>query len=696
MSKIVYCKYHYSDCRKTMKTNEIVISPIGIRRTLRKYKPMSAIAEYVWNGFDSGASEVRINWQPNDLGGIDKISIDDNGSGIDYHELEDKFRPFYDTRKAADPASHRYGLSSIHGKNGYERLTFFCFSEKAMWTTVFGPESKRQQYAITVLEQSLQRYEASDPISSSRPTGTRVDFTGCHDVYADDFARELEHHLSLEFAWFLELASPIPRKIVVNDHPLSYDSLVDERDRCQKQIGELQFDIRYVQWSQKLHDEYSRYYFINSHSIQVYNQYTTLNQKGDGFYHSVYIRSSLFDSILPSASIANGVNTEQLPLDFDDKSDKDAFREMKDFLHEYLSRKRKPFLRTKAKSYTDGLRQKKVLPCLGENPWDQMRRDALLNVIEELYVLEPAIFASLSEKQTRTLVGLLHLIIDSEERDALFEILQQIVQMDSEQREELARLLRRTEMSSIVSTIRLIEDRFIAMNELKQMVIAPQFYADEVTHLQSFMERHYWMFGEQYHLVAAAEVGFERALRDYVYILRGEKKDISLDHPHKRKQMDIFAVRWLHNTDTIDNIVLELKHPSITLGEEHLAQVKRYMSTILDIPQFNAGNMHWEFYLVGKDYDKYIEREIENCKPNGERYLAYKINHYKVYVLKWSEVWTNIELRHKFLLDKLQLRREALLTDKNSANDILMSLPQNTAAAVPITTSLVSERETSL
>lgn len=675
-----------------MKTNEIVISTPGIRRTLRKYKPLSAIAEYVWNGFDAGASEVRIDWQPNDLGGIDSITVVDDGSGIDYCELDDRFRPFYDTHKAADPANRRYGLSSVHGKNGYGRLTFFCFAERACWTTTCRSDKGNQQYQITVRSQSLHRYEAGDPISSAQRTGTCVEFSGCHNLFAEDLDHELQHHLALEFAWFLELPSPIQRKIVINGQPLTYPWLIGEQDRCQRQIDQVMIDIHYVQWTQKLHDEYSRYYFIDESGVEVSNQYTTLNQKGDGFYHSVYVQSPLFSRMGTVVGIAGDNGTDQLPLGFEDKADKDAFRDLQEFLHNYLSRKRKPFLRTKARSYTEGLQQKRIAPDFSENPWDQMRRDTLLKVVEELYILEPAIFASLSEKQTRTLVGLLHLIIDSDERDALFDILQQVVQMDSEQREDLARLLKKTEMSNIVSTVRLIEDRFVALNELKQMVIDPQFYADEVTHLQSFMERHYWMFGEQYHLVAAAEVGFERALKDYMYILRGEKQQVSLDHPDKRKQMDIFAVRWLHDTDMIENIVVELKHPSITLGEEQLAQVKRYMNTILDIPQFNAGNMHWEFYLIGKDYDKHIEQEIENCKPHGEKHLAHKIGRYKVYVLRWSEVWTNVELRHKFVLDKLQLRRDALLSDKDSADEILMSLPQNTAAAVPTSGSLISSQ----
>lgn len=47
--------------------------------------------------------------------------------------------------------------------------------------------------------------------------------------------------------------------------------------------------------------------------------------------------------------------------------------------------------------------------------------------------------------------------------------------------------------------------------------------------MQSFIEKHYWIFGEEYRMVCAEEVKFEEALRKYIYILRGvsEKKYIA-------------------------------------------------------------------------------------------------------------------------------------------------------------------------
>jgi hypothetical protein len=36
------------------------------------------------------------------------------------------------------------------------------------------------------------------------------------------------------------------------------------------------------------------------------------------------------------------------------------------------------------------------------------------------------------------------------------------------------------------------------------------------------------------------------------------------------------------------------------VGKKELDQVKEYMDVILHVDEFNAKNMSWEFYLIGK------------------------------------------------------------------------------------------------
>ena len=220
-----------------------------------------------------------------------------------------------------------------------------------------------------------------------------------------------------------------------------------------------------------------------------------------------------------------------------------------------------------------------------------------------------------------------------------------------------------------------------AIEDLKQLVFNKELKANEIAHIQKMIENHYWIFGEQYNLVTAAEPNFEEALRRYMHVLHQEYEDKTIEHPDKLKQMDIFAVRQDVHSDTINNIVVELKHPNIHLGEKQLSQVKKYMNVIMSVEEFNAPNMTWEFYLIGNSFktDNYIKHEIETNKYHGERSLVLKVENYKIYVKTWSEVFTEFRIRYDFLLNKLSLTRTKLQQNYKTADEIVEQQKENSA-----------------
>ena len=174
------------------------------------------------------------------------------------------------------------------------------------------------------------------------------------------------------------------------------------------------------------------------------------------------------------------------------------------------------------------------------------------------------------------------------------------------------------------------------------------------------------------------------SLRRFLYLLRGEKINVEIDHPDKNREMDIFMVRQDFQNDLINNVV-ELKNPKVKLGATQLDQVKKYMAVIVDQDEFNAQNMHWDFILVGNTFNTsgYIEREIENAKNHGEPSLVFKWKSHKIYVKTWSEIFADFELRHRFLNDKLQLQRSKIINEYQSANEIIESLDDSTAIQPP-------------
>lgn len=673
-----------------MDQQPIRITVDGIKKALKSYNVERAISEYIWNGYDAGATEIFLEFDDNGIEGISEIRIIDNGTGIQYEDLPRTFRPFFQSDKDFQDAAKKK-ISAIHGKNDVGRLTFFQFARYANWETIYSKFASDEQqnyiYSIDIGADTLNEFSTTVPEPVESETATMVRFTGISaNINLFQFETNIFVFLVKQFAWFLELNKARGCNLFINGQPLDYSEIIGDSEDTIHQIHEdnqtFEFKIRYVRWTDRLINEYSHYYYIGSDNIERQKETTTLNNKGDSFYHSVYITSDYFDMIDVYLLLSSRSEDNQLTLPTLTRTDQ-VYKELREFVDNFLRTKRKPFLR----QYTDRLiqeyEQDGVFPTFGTNQWDAYRYRELEELVRELYQVEPKLFTQLNFEQKKTFVHLLNLALDEGERGHLFEVLREVVDLDPSELVDLAQLLKRSRLSNIIKTIRLIEDRFRAIGELRELVFNHNLYVNEPKHIQKMIESHYWILGEEYHLVTAAEPKFEEALRRYIYHLRGEKKDVSINHKDKKREMDIFAVRWSKRTDTINNIVVELKNPKVNLGEEQLRQVKKYMSVIQEQQEFNAENMTWQFYLIGNKYDrtKYIEQEKENSKQHGEQSLVFAVDgkKYRIYVKTWSEIFTEFELRHNFLLEKLQVERDELVQDVTDADVIVTSQSSNTA-----------------
>lgn len=662
--------------RGTVMAN-IQITSTGIKKSLQRYNPLKALVEFIWNGFDAQATCIKLLCSQNVMGGIDGISIEDNGYGIPKSELDKKFKPFYDSEKVID-LNEKRNVSTLHGKNGVGRLTFYHFSNSATWNTVYQDKDDRKMYKydITIDINSLDNFNDGEIIETEEITGTKVEFDCVSGFKSLD---EIKSYLVNEFCWVLELNKDKGYSIIINGASLDYSVNIAETEKfvLNHEQSKLEFDIKYIQWKDKINNEYSQYYFINSVNLEIFKDTTTLNNKGDHFYHSVYIKSKMFDNF----NFKQAENDNQLTLTGYTRASEE-YKFLKKEIDNFLRRKRKPYLKRYSDILIDELEKVKAFPNYDtKNYFENMKKTELESVVREIYQAQPKIFANLNIEQKKTLVRFLDLIMQSGECENLLNILDEVIELDSEEREEFVCLLNTTKMTNIIKTIRLIKDRYKAVDELKQLVFNKSLQANEVYHLQSFIEKHYWIFGEQYNLVTAAEPDFEEALRRYVNILTGEGIKRKINHVHKNKEMDIFAVRQDISSSGYNNIVVELKHPNIHLGEKELSQVKKYMSVILSQPEFNANNMHWEFYLVGNEFGEsnFIENEIKSNQSHGEKSLVFKVDRYKIYVKKWSEVFAEFEMKHKYLNDKLELERGKIIEKNLTANSIISNIDGNTA-----------------
>ena len=595
----------------------------------------------------------------------------------------DKFKPFYESEKAIKVSAPKH-TSTMHGKNGVGRLTFFTFAHSAKWLTSFNDGKKNETNSIIINSNELTDFKVESVGNESDLTGTIVTFTNIQ-ISENEMDKVIIPFLIREFCWFLELNKHKDFKITINDIPLNYESNVAERDEKisityidSKSNNKTVFKIKFIQWRESLHQEYSKYYFLNNKEIEVYKDHTTLNKKGDEFFHSVYIQSDYFKDF----DFNSSENEDQGKL-FGKAKSSPEYRYLIKEINQILREKRKPFLRQFADKLIEQYEETGILPNYKTEWEEKYKKEDLIETLKSLYEIQPKLFTSLSINQKKTFVRFLDLLLDSNEREDLFKVLDEILDLSTKEREDLAKIFRTSKLNRVIETLKLIEDRYKTYYKLRDLVFNPDLKADEVHHLQKLIESHYWIFGEQYHLVTAAEPKFEEALRRYTYLLTEKDTSVEIDHQHKLKEMDIFACRQNTLVDRIENIVIELKHPSISLGEEQYSQLHKYLQVISTQPEFNGSNVHWEFYLIGRKFStsKYIEDLIDTNKNHGipSLILSKDNGRIKVYAKKWSEVFADFEIKHNFLDSKLKLEREQLFNELSTANEVIEAIKDNSA-----------------
>ena len=659
-------------------TESVEITSKGIRKVLNKYTPQRAIAEYIWNGFDAHAKVVKVYTESERVyDSITSIKVADDGDGIVYELLPVAFKRFYESHKSVKGnVDSRFS----RGKNGYGRFTFFKFSDNATWHTRYKKEDEILQFSIDINSQKLTDYHAEVPgQSTEESTGTEVVFT---DINNDDLStpwvnEKLIPYLRAEFAWYFKVYPE--RKLYINDELLDCSSVIADSEIFDQPIeldgidNEL-FHIYYFQWSEKPQDEFSRFYYMDADGNLKYQRTTHYNNKGDYFWHSVIVKSTFFNSL---ADIEDEENTL-----FSTLPERRIFKALNDKLNDYLGTKRRPFLREKAEVMVGEYESEHLFSFIGTSPWEENRKTYLQSFIKELYEVEPAVFTKLNAAQKKIFIRLLAQVMDTDHNDSLFKILGEVVDLQQDDKDKFATILETTKLKSIVATIQLIEDRLETINALRLVNFDHSLKAGEVKHLQKLIEKHYWIFGEEYRYICSEETKFQEALDKYKYALHGAKnKNEYIKHPDKYKEMDLFLSGQEFRYNRPFNLVVEIKNPTNVpeLKTEHHGQLITYVDVIMESDDFQNPGSFWSFILIGNKIDSKVTRMMSD-KYTGECPGG---DNYKIYVKTWGQILDEAESRMKFLQEKFINQRNNLAGLKG-ADDVVEAVVNNTAAATDV------------
>lgn len=641
-----------------MSRKDVNINNNSITNSVTK-DPNRAICEYVWNGFDANANTVSINYRSNELGGIEFLSIEDNGEGINRSNLNITFGTYQDSIKRR---SFQWS-SQVKGHKGKGRYSFNCFATRATWETIYKERNKFLFHSLYIDAGDNQHFNdnSDKPLSivNNKHTGTKVYFDNVSLSKEFFESTDFLDYLRKEFAAFLELNKDKGKQILINGIKLEYNTLIADTDNKilnikDKQDNIYKFEITYLRWSQKLKDNYYIYY-LDENKVEKYEQTTSLNNKDINFHHSLYVVSLYFNNFVSTKETDQGENI------FGQKTDKDyVFKELKKALKSWLTTKQKEFIQEVASEDLWNKYKEKGIVTSPQNKYERPLYNDLKATVKGIYAAQPKIFENLKEDAAKTLVGMIKLLLQSDKREDVIQILDSVISLTDDERKNLVNVLKVTTLSYITATIQMLKNRNQIVNALKALVFDKTLNAKEVPDVQEMVSKAFWLFGEEYNIVTEAEPDFEQALMKYLKKLSQQVNGISksienkplIDDPDKNKEMDFFAFRQNIESKRIENIVVELKRPSVKLGVREVSQVKTYMKTIVSEPRFNAPNSIWRFILVGNEFSSsgYIEGELENSQSWGKPDLIFKSNKrdsvkYEIYVKKWSSIFAEYQIR---------------------------------------------------
>ena len=453
----------------------------------------AAISEYIWNGFEANAKKVSIEYTLNEAFGVKELIIKDNGDGINYDELGETFGAFLASKK---------NLLSLQMKSkankGKGRFSFIAFSNNAEWHTVYKDNDVYKEYDIAMSSDKKEVIDCSEPqLSEQNATGTEVRFFNINTLTVENMSFEvIESALLKDFAWFLYLYKNKDAEIIVNGEKIDYKKYIntDLSEKVMVTIDGYRFEINLIVWQESISEKFCCYYFDEKNILKG-KRTTTFNHNTINFNHSVFVKSDFFDD---KENVIDDHEDTQINL-FESQDEKKILKKLHKEIQKLIEKKISVYLSDKAEEAVEAMiTERKTFPNFSDDVYGQMRKNDLTRVTKEIFKLEPLIFHKLKQIQEKSLLGFLNLLLSSEERENVLTIIEQVVELSPQQRADFSMILKKTSLENIIDTIKFIEDRYKVIELLKSIVYDLTKFANERDHVQKIVERHFWLFGEQY------------------------------------------------------------------------------------------------------------------------------------------------------------------------------------------------------
>ncbi|RYH71166.1 MAG: ATP-binding protein [Alcaligenaceae bacterium] len=641
--------------------------------TLVASKPIAALAEVIWNGFDADSDEVGVSIELNELDGIASIKVRDSGYGIDPSKIEALFGGLGESWKKA---KYKQRGRALHGKNGKGRFKAFALGERVQWKTVYkdAASGKRFAYQIVGHLNSLDDFDVSEPkeVAVTQPTGTEVaihnirhDFKSLKDgsalmELAMIYAAYLTEYPNLRLTLNGETVEPAAAQLQTTEIALDYVKTEDGRT--------VPVTLSIIEWrvqtERVLH-------FCDPSGVTLHSVTVGPQVRAPGFEFTAYIKSDLFRELDKSNSLVLA----------------DLHQDVQDVVTKAKGKLKTHFRKRQAENQSEVVKKwkdEKIYPFDEKANLDPVEA-AERQVFDILAVNVQSYLPSFEEADHKSRKFTFQLLAHAVRvnPDSVQIIISEVLDLKRSEQDDLAALLSKTTLSSIISAAQTVANRLNFLIALESLLFDQESKKKllERDQLHKMLEKEAWLFHEEFAL-AGTEQRLEEVLAKHLSIL-GPRSDGTapvIIPGAKQGRVDLLLSKTIRpRSGEYDYLVVELKRPSKRIDSDVLSQVEKYASAVAGDERFRGVPARWTFIAISNDLDDFAKMKInQRGYPKGCVFQNSEGN-----ITVWAKSWADVinDARSKLDFVNEHLSYEA---DKESSKAYLRKAHEKYIPEVPI------------
>ncbi len=570
-----------------------------------------SLVELASNSYDADATEVRISL-PDQIEQNSKIILEDNGAGMSTKEFQEHYLQIGRNRRQEQEADTSPGGRKIIGNKGIGKLAGFGIAglirvETCKDNIMTAANLKREGFDnnkdLEATKFDIETYQLKD--SSSK--GTKI------------ILKELKQDLSVPQKTFLRryLRNNLPKyenfKIFVNDTPCTVEDIIGTKHDIDETIESLNKPI-------------TGYYIIAKSNqaepglaVRVRGRLVTkpsfFNLPFDSF--TGYI-SRKFTGELDADFLDEGngkfqslINTSRTGFIEENKT----VEKFNQWATEFL----KKILKEESKKKLAGQTTK----ILKLEPIEARLRELPTSVRNKAKEVISTLVAKMKEQEEKDIIDFAGRILQYFESNVLKELLDSILQADSNDVEKLADLISEWGVRNVAGVANLIRQHINIIKKLEELVNDTSALEKQIHKL---FEKNLWLLDDKYKLW-----GSNNSLKTIL----GENLDKKFKK-QKHWRPDLVCL-----SSQNEAVVIEFKNPSVTISTKDLAQTMEYQG-LIEEQMPNIQNV--TTFIIGKKYDESI-KTIKNKQAMAGNFL-----------MSYSEVLSNAEKKYSDILKILENR----------------------------------------